>query len=101
MEVLKGLIMLVAAILQIILFFKVWGMTNNVRKIKDELLSIEELDGFKVGQMVKRRESPYKYRIDKIYSDTKKVKCTYFAAGGVEYTSVFNIDDVEPIESTK
>lgn len=32
-------IMMIFGILQIILFFKVWGMTNNVKKIKDKIIS--------------------------------------------------------------
>lgn len=33
-----SIILLAFCILQIILFFKVWRMTNNVKKIKEELL---------------------------------------------------------------
>ena len=33
-------ITIAAAVLQIILFFKVWAMTNDVRKIRDQLLNI-------------------------------------------------------------
>lgn len=32
-----GVVMIVFGILQIILFFKIWGMTNNVSKIKGKL----------------------------------------------------------------
>lgn len=32
-----AVIMLVFGVLQIILFFKVWGMTNNVKKIQDKM----------------------------------------------------------------
>ncbi|WP_196039576.1 hypothetical protein [Bacteroides nordii] len=31
------IILLVFGVLQIILFFKIWGMTNNINKIKEEL----------------------------------------------------------------
>lgn len=50
-----AIIMIVFGILQIILFFKVWGMTNNVSKIKKELnkddsliieAQLKALDGF-------------------------------------------------------
>ena len=34
METFMAIVFLVFGILQIILFFKVWGMTNNVKKIK-------------------------------------------------------------------
>lgn len=36
MELLLSIILLVFAVLQIVLFFKVWGMTNDVKKIKEK-----------------------------------------------------------------
>lgn len=38
MELITGIILLVVGVLQIILFFKLWGMTNDVREIKDRYL---------------------------------------------------------------
>lgn len=38
METFMTIVFLVFGILQIILFFKVWGMTNNVKKIKEAFL---------------------------------------------------------------
>lgn len=38
METFMAIVFLVFGILQIILFFKVWGMTNNVKKIKETFL---------------------------------------------------------------
>ena len=37
MEFLLSIIFIVFGILQIILFFKLWGMTNNVSKIRDSI----------------------------------------------------------------
>jgi hypothetical protein len=34
MEILISIVLLIFAILQIILFFKVWGMTNDIRALK-------------------------------------------------------------------
>ena len=34
METFMAIVFLVFGILQIILFFKIWGMTNNVKKLK-------------------------------------------------------------------
>lgn len=42
MEIFIALITLVAAILQIILFFKVWGMTNNVDSIKSKYVDTKQ-----------------------------------------------------------
>lgn len=36
-----GLVMIVFGILQIILFFKLWGMTNDIRDIKNKYLNAE------------------------------------------------------------
>lgn len=38
METFMTIVFLVFGILQIILFFKIWGMTNNVKKIKEAFL---------------------------------------------------------------
>ena len=38
METFMAIVFLVFGILQIILFFKIWGMTNNVKKIKEAFL---------------------------------------------------------------
>ena len=35
MEILLSIILLVFGILQVILFFKIWGMTNDVEKIRE------------------------------------------------------------------
>lgn len=39
------IILLVFGVLQIILFFKIWGMTNNINKIKEELELRPKMDG--------------------------------------------------------
>lgn len=36
------IILLIFGILQIILFFKVWGMTNDIREIRDKYLKDED-----------------------------------------------------------
>lgn len=38
MFIFVGIIIIVFGILQIILFFKMWGMTNDVKKMKDEFV---------------------------------------------------------------
>lgn len=37
MELVTSIILIVFAVLQIILFFKIWGMTNDVSQIKEKL----------------------------------------------------------------
>lgn len=38
MEAFMVLVLIVVGILNIILFFKIWGMTNNVREMRDYFL---------------------------------------------------------------
>lgn len=39
MDLIIGILAFVFAILQIILFFKIWGMTNNVSELKDFIIN--------------------------------------------------------------
>lgn len=39
-----GIVMIVWGILEIILFFKIWGMTNNIKALKQEYVTDEKLD---------------------------------------------------------
>ena len=39
-----GIVIIAFGILQIILFFKVWGMTNDVKTMKDELVGSNSKD---------------------------------------------------------
>ena len=57
MESIIEIISLVVSILTIVLFFKVWGMTNDIRKIRDIIIaaSIKQVD-IKVGDIVVHRE---------------------------------------------
>lgn len=41
MELITSIILLVFAVLQIILFFKIWGMTNDVKELKNNQRSKE------------------------------------------------------------
>ena len=39
--IILSLIMLIFAILQIVLFFKIWGMTKNILEIKNPLVELK------------------------------------------------------------
>lgn len=43
MELLIGIALIASAILNIILFFKIWGMTNNVSEMKDVISDISAM----------------------------------------------------------
>lgn len=73
-SIILALIFLVFGILQIILFFKIWGMTNNVARIKDllEKLSISNdsdnlmstnSSGLNIGDTVVRIEGEDQLKI--------------------------------------
>ncbi|MDR1919673.1 MAG: hypothetical protein LBQ65_08525 [Tannerellaceae bacterium] len=42
--IIVGIIFIVFGILQIILFFKIWGMTNDVREVKQKFTKEPEID---------------------------------------------------------
>lgn len=57
MTTLIGIISIIAAILQIILFFKIWRMTNDVRELKNHFIDEErnndkEHCSFNIGDKV-------------------------------------------------
>lgn len=75
-----AIVMIVFGILQIILFFKIWGMTNNVSKIKrglkkDDTLIIEAqvkaLDGLH-NEAFKLYEKSFYMSIRELYQKTER-----------------------------
>ena len=73
--IILGLVMLVFGILQIILFFKVWGMTNDVRKITHHLIPIKHhvpqntRTHIKIGDTVIIKSSGHKMTVIDIRKD--------------------------------
>lgn len=54
-----GIIIIVFGILQIILFFKLWRMTNDVRKIKSELCSEKDINEATVLYLKGEKKTAY------------------------------------------
>lgn len=84
METFMAIVFLVFGILQIILFFKIWGMTNNVKKIKNKLFEddfffpVEKL--FENTSLVKSAFAVNVQKINKlIYLEEKLAARTYIA----------------------
>lgn len=46
MDTLLAIIIVVFGILQLILFFKIWGMTNDIREIKNKYLGSSPIPKF-------------------------------------------------------
>ncbi|WP_065218404.1 MULTISPECIES: hypothetical protein [Butyricimonas] len=81
-----GIVITVFGILQIILFFKIWGMTNDVKQIKNKYLSEKRnitqkaIANFSVGSIVTERKTGRKVSISEINPDGT-YKC--YADGGI------------------
>ena len=57
MESLIAIVSVVFGVLSIALFFKIWGMTNDIKKIKDAFIAVSiKQDNIKVGDIVIHRE---------------------------------------------
>ena len=99
MELFVSLIIIVVGVLQIILFFKLWGMTNDVRKLakqfcdvrtpilqtKEDNLIIDydkRLDTIKKGDYVIRISDGKKMLVSNIEKD--KLICSASIFSGVE-----------------
>ena len=54
-------IILVFAVLQIILFFKIWGMTNDVRKLRMHF--IPEIQDNKIIPEIQDNKTPYYFNV--------------------------------------
>ena len=76
-----SIVIIVFGVLQIILFFKLWGMTNNVKKIKRILNNKKEqdmeigktviADGIKEGDLVVELKTERQMRVENITNDGK------------------------------
>lgn len=72
-----SIIIIVFGILQIILFFKLWGMTNDIKEIKNKYIGkAPELTispspkiAFNIGDIVTYTKTGDKFKIDKIASE--------------------------------
>ena len=101
MEFVTGLIIIVFGVLQIILFFKIWGMTNNVKImtscmqqmldmfVRNEKLNAKTCDkneqdniGFAIGDLVVDKNET-QWRVVEI--NYPIVKCKNSAKGIVEF----------------
>jgi len=79
METLLNIVVIVFALLQIILFFKMWSMTNDIKEIKNkylqeskenDLITSEQIDdkGFNKGTLVIIKVTEKQFRIVNIES---------------------------------
>lgn len=69
-----SIVLLIFGVLQIMLFFKMWGMTNDIKKIKNKYLKEGYPSGsspakieFIIGNKEKAKEMAYKEFISEVY----------------------------------
>lgn len=77
-------VIIVFGILQIILFFKLWGMTNNVKKIKESFIMSSNVISpakieFAVGNIEKAKELLKKEFIIDVFKIYKEIVATNYS----------------------
>lgn len=100
------IVLLVFGVLQIILFFKLWGMTNDVAELKrlakkyldsQKVKSINtKEDDIKVGDLVVELKTSKQMRVTGI---TKENKFECKIAGGIQSAGVFDKEEIELFET--
>ncbi|WP_077154539.1 hypothetical protein [Bacteroides bouchesdurhonensis] len=105
MQTLINIIIIVFGILQIILFFKIWGMTNDIRKIREKYFlssdskkSIESTQQteFNIGELVIEIKTNKQMRINEI---TKDGKYSCYTNGGVSHEGDFTGSEIKRFNS--
>lgn len=97
MELLQ-IVLLVFAFLQIILFFKIWGMTNDIKNIKDILL-FQSRKGpqndrpFEIGDIVYIKSKGVQAKIKGVVLNGTKFDC--WAMNGLFVVGCFSADELE------
>lgn len=105
MDLLFSIILVVFGVLQIILFFKLWGMTNDVREIKN-LLSLQKYSNsddthrnmFSYGDKVKLKKSGKVLMAKSYNSDIKKYNC--YSPDGKVYEGSFSQSELESVKDS-
>ena len=105
METFIILIILIFGILQLILFFKIWGMTNDIREIKEKYLSSTDPKKsvspaqpteFNVGELVVHIKTNKQMRIKEITEDGK-YSC--YTGGGASHEGDFTESEIKRFNS--
>lgn len=93
------------AVLQIVLFFKIWGMTNDIREIKEKYLSSTDpkksvspaqSSELNVGELVVHIETNKQMRIKEITEDGK-YSC--YTGGGASHEGDFTASEIKRFNS--
>lgn len=105
MGALLSLVAVLFGVLQIILFFKIWGMTNDIREIKEKYLSSTDPKKsvspakpteFNVGELVVHIKTNKQMRIKEITEDGK-YSC--YTGGGASHEGDFTASEIKRFNS--
>lgn len=105
MGTLLSLVAVLFGVLQIILFFKIWGMTNDIREIKEKYLSSTDPKKsvspaqpteFNVGELVVHIKTNKQMRIKEITEDGK-YSC--YTGGGASHEGDFTASEIKRFNS--
>lgn len=105
METFIILIIFIFGILQLILFFKIWGMTNDIREIKEKYLSSTDpkksispaqSTEFSIGELVVETKTNRQMRIKEITEDGK-YSC--YTGGGASHEGDFTASEIKRFNS--
>lgn len=85
-------ISLIFGILSLILFFKVWGMCNNVMKIKEHLIQADDVEAmFNFLMSIGEKEKAKELLIANILSDTKIFDASSY------YTDEYKVNKIREV----
>lgn len=94
-------------LLQLILFFKIWGMTNDIREIKEKYLSSSnpqkdvsstQPTEFKIGELVVNIKTNKQMRIKEI---TESGKYSCYTGGGASHEGDFAASEIKPFNANE
>ena len=94
-----SIIIIVFGILQIILFFKVWGMTNNVSEMKNmmELFLRKDFQA-KDGKISQNTKFESDIKIEDLVVELKNEEFECTIPGGISPVGIFNRNEIELFE---
>ena len=98
-----GIIIIVFGILQIILFFKIWGMTNDIKTVKNEFIRMLR---YKDGKVLKESGVNEKLNIGDLVINIKsgkqmRIKClkdgkySCYSNGGTTFEADFEENEIK------
>lgn len=103
MEILISVVFLVFGVLQIILFFKIWGMTDDIKSIKEKYLKEDNFtdvteedetgDPLRKGVLVQNINTGKQMRIKEITQDGK-YSC--YSNNGLTHEGDFDKIEIKP-----